>query len=103
MDGFSVSKDSDEAELAVEFLRFMSTRLDEMAGIKGLPSVAADSADERYAGIWHTDAAELSFTNDGRITETVRNAFQQVCGDLGAGVYATAGEAVLAFVQQCAG
>ena len=103
MDGFSVSKDSDETELAVEFLRFMSTRLDEMAGIKGLPSVAADSADERYAGIWHTDAAELSFTNDGRITETVRNAFQQVCGDLGAGVYATAGEAVLAFVQQCVG
>jgi len=38
--GFSVSKDSDEAELAVEFLRFMSTKLDEMAGIKGLPSVA---------------------------------------------------------------
>ena len=37
------------------------------------------------------------------ITETVRNAFQQVCGDLGAGVYATAGEAALAFVQQCAG
>ena len=101
--GFSVSKDSDEAELAVEFLRFMSTRLDEMASIKGLPSIAADSADERYAGIRHTDAAELSFTNDGRITETVRNAFQQVCGDLGAGVYATAGEAARAFVQQCAG
>ena len=68
--------------------------------IKGLPSVAVDSADERYAGIRHTDAAELSFTNAGRITETVRNTFQQVCGDLGAGVYATAGEA---FVQQCAG
>ena len=101
--GFSVSKDSDEAELAVEFLRFMSTRLDEMAGIKGLPSVAADSTNERYAGIRHTDAAELSFTNDGRITETVRNAFQQVCGDLGAGVYATASEAARAFVQQCAG
>ena len=100
--GFSVSKDSDEAELAVEFLRFMSTRLDEMAGIKGLPSVAADSADERYAGIRHTDAAEFSFTNDGRITETVRNAFQQVCGDLGAGICATAGEAARAFVQQCA-
>lgn len=46
-------------------------------GIKGLPSVAADSADKRYAGIRHTDAAELSFTNDGRITEAVRNAFQQ--------------------------
>ena len=51
----------------------------------------------------HTDAAEFSFTNDGRITETVRNAFQQVCRDLGAGVYATAGEAARAFVQQCAG
>ena len=56
-----------------------------------------------HAGIRHTDAAELSFTNDGRITETVRNTFQQVCGDLGAGVYATAGEAARAFVQQCAG
>ena len=71
--------------------------------IKVLPSVAADSADERHAGIRHTDAAELSFTNDGRITETVRNAFQQVCDDLGAGVHATAGEAARAFVQQCAG
>ena len=71
--------------------------------IKVLPSVAADSADERHAGIRHTDAAELSFTNDGRITETVRNTFQQVCGDLGGGVYATAGEAARAFVQQCAG
>ena len=28
------------------------------------------------------------------ITETVRNAFQQVCGNLGAGVCATAGETV---------
>ena len=66
--------------------------------IKVLPSVAADSADKRYAGIRHTDAAELSFTNDGRITEAVRNAFQQVCGDL-------AGSRVdaRAFVQQCAG
>lgn len=71
--------------------------------IKVLPSVAADSADERHAGIRHTDAAELSFTNDGRITETVRNTFQQVCGDLGAGICATAGEAARAFVQQCAG
>ena len=71
--------------------------------IKVLPSVAADSTNERYAGIRHTDAAELSFTNDGRITETVRNTFQQVCGDLGAGVYATAGEAARAFVQQWAG
>ena len=71
--------------------------------IKVLPSVAADSADERHAGIRHTDAAELSFTNDGRITETVRNAFQQVCGDLGAGICSTAGEAARAFVQQCAG
>ena len=71
--------------------------------INGLPSVAADSADERYAGIRHTDAAEPFFINDISITETVRNVFQQVCGDLGAGVCATAGEAALAFVQQCAG
>ena len=39
-----------------------------------LPSVAADSADERHAGIRHTDAAELSFTNDGRITKYAAEA-----------------------------
>ena len=71
--------------------------------IKVHPSLAAESAHDPHARIRHTDAAELSFTNDGRITETVRNTFQQVCGDLGAGVYATAGEAARAFVQQCAG
>lgn len=32
--GFSVNKDSDQKELAVEFLRFMATKLDEMANIK---------------------------------------------------------------------
>ncbi len=60
---------------------------------RGFPPSRRTAPTKRYAGIRHTAAAELSFTNDGRITETVRNAFQQVCGDLGAGVYATAGEA----------
>ena len=44
--GFSVSKDSDEAELAVEFLRFVSTKARRDGGHQGLPSVAADSADK---------------------------------------------------------
>ena len=50
--GFSVNKDSEEKEIAVEFLRFMmqEKEIDEMASIKGLPSVAENGTGEWYAG-----------------------------------------------------
>ena len=49
--GFSVNKDSEEKEIAVEFLRFMmqEKEIDEMASIKGLPSVAENGTGEWYA------------------------------------------------------
>ena len=39
--GFSVNKDADEKELAVEFLRFMaySDQIEKLASIKGMPAV----------------------------------------------------------------
>ena len=45
--GFSVNKDSEEKEIAVEFLRFMmqEKEIDEMASIKGLPSVAENGTE----------------------------------------------------------
>lgn len=62
--GFSVNKDSEEKEIAVEFLRFMmqEKEIDEMASIKGLPSVAENGTDERYAGLRDAKNIEASLS-----------------------------------------
>ena len=101
--GFSVNKDSEEKEIAVEFLRFMmqEKEIDEMASIKGLPSVAENGTDERYAGLRDAKNIEASFINDGSVPDSIRAALEQVCNDFGAGVYGNANEAVQAFVELC--
>lgn len=102
--GFSVNKDSEEKEIAVEFLRFMmqEKEIDEMASIKGLPSVAENGTDEWYAGLRDAKSIEASFINDGSVPDSIRAALEQVCNDFGAGVYGNANEAVPAFVELCA-
>lgn len=102
--GFSVNKDSEEKEIAVEFLRFMmqEKEIDEMASIKGLPSVAENGTDERYAGLRDAKSIEASFINDGSVPDSIRAALEQVCNDFGAGVYGNANEAVQVFVELCA-
>lgn len=102
--GFSVNKDSEEKEIAVEFLRFMmqEKEIDEMASIKGLPSMAENGTDERYAGLRDAKSIEASFINDGSVPDSIRAALEQVCNDFGAGVYGNANEAVQTFVELCA-
>lgn len=102
--GFSVNKDSEEKEIAVEFLRFMmqEKEIDEMVSIKGLPSVAENGTDEWYAGLRDAKSIEASFINDGSVPDSIRAALEQVCNDFGAGVYGNANEAVPAFVELCA-
>lgn len=102
--GFSVNKDSEEKEIAVEFLRFMmqEKEIDEMASIKGLPSVAENGTGEWYAGFRDAKSIEASFINDGSVPDSIRAALEQVCNDFGAGVYGNANEAVQVFVELCA-
>lgn len=101
--GFSVNKNSDSKDMAVEFLRFMATQeqLEQMAGIKGLPSVSINGKDERYTGIKNTKNIQESFCNDGSVSTSIQSIFVQTCNDFGAGVYQNADEAAKAFVQQC--
>lgn len=101
--GFSVIKDSDVKDYAVEFIRFLMTEeeSDVMASIKGMPSVAVNAEDERYPGIHDIKNLEASFENDGSIGNDIREVFTQVCTDFGAGTYSNAQEAAEAFVQGC--
>lgn len=103
--GFSVNKNSDSKELALEFIRFLlvSDRLDSMASIKGMPSAAVNGTNERYEGMTKAKNIQASFSNDGSVPGEVREIFEQVCNDYGAGTYADAKAAAEAFVQQCAG
>ena len=41
-----------------------------------------------------------SFSNDGSVSGNIWAAFMEVCRNLGAGAYASADEAALAFVEQ---
>lgn len=79
--GFSVNKDSEEKEIAVEFLRFMmqEKEIDGMASIKGLPSVAENGTDEWYAGLRDAKSIEASFINDGSVPDSIRAALEQAC------------------------
>lgn len=101
--GFSISKTSDNKELAVEFLRFMAQpdTLDNMAATKGLPSVVTDSTSEKYKGITDVVNTQSEFSNDGSISIEIREAFIQTCNDLGSGKYKSADEAAHAFVKAC--
>lgn len=101
--GFSVNKDSDARDMAVEFLRFMMTeeQINQMASIKGLPSASTSGADERYTGLKEAKNIQAEFINDGSVPDKIRKTFEEVCNDFGAGVYADAEEAAEAFVKAC--
>ena len=101
--GFSINKDCDEKEMAVEFLRFMacSDQIEKMGSIKGMPAVNTNAADERYPGIRNIANVEADYAADGSIPGTVWGSFAQVCKDYGAGVYTTPEEAAKAFAAAC--
>lgn len=101
--GFSVGKDCDEKELAVEFLRFMTCtdQIEKMAAVKGMPAVNDGAADERYPGIKNIANVEASYAADGSIPGKVWGAFAGVCRDYGAGVYTAPEEAAKAFAAAC--
>lgn len=101
--GFSVNKDSEAKDMAVEFLKFMMTpeQIEQMASIKGLPSVGKNGADERYTGIKNAKNIQSEFINDGSVPDSIRLSFAETCKDFGAGVYKDVEEAAAAFVKSC--
>ena len=94
--GFSVNKNSENKDYAVEFLRFLSTeeQINIMGSVKGMPSVAKNSSDERYAEIQNQDLIEESYMDKGEIKNSVKNCIADVSNQFGSGAFADADEAV---------
>ena len=99
--GFSVNKDSNVLDYALEFIRFLSTdsELNTLASVKGVPSIVDDPEDTRYADLSKHQNVELSYINTGAILNHVEEYFlkeMENFGELGA-------QAVAAqYVKRCA-
>lgn len=102
--GFSVNKDSEDYDCAIEFIRFLATE-DEMntiASVKGVPSVAKNPTNERYPQIGNIEHVELSFINDGTIFNHVKDFFGQEAGKLASGEVSSPEDAARDYVERCA-
>lgn len=94
--GFSVNKNSEGKDYAVEFIRFlmMEDQINQMANIKGVPSVAVHNSDERYKSVLDTTDAMGTFINDGSISSEIRNSIDSVAEQYGTGKFTSLDEAM---------
>lgn len=101
--GFSVNKNSENKDYAVEFIRFLMTekQINQMADIKGVPSVAVHNSDERYKSVLDTEDAIGTFVNDGSISPEVRNSIDSVAEQYGTGKITSFDEGMEVLKQYC--
>lgn len=100
--GFSVSKNSDDKDYAIEFLQFLMSgdELNKLAQIKGMPSVTKDSDDERYELAAHPKKVDLTYICDGSIRWGVNSAVADTSNDFGNGQLKSVKEAVEALQKR---
>ncbi len=100
--GFAVNKNSDVCDYATEFLRFMSRteELNAMASIKGIPSAAAVSSDERYAGLANAKM-QVAAVCDYSIPSYFGSNQSVAAYDLLHGTYSTPAEALRGYLAAC--
>lgn len=102
--GFSVNRDSDEYEYAIEFMRFLATRdeINKIADVKGVPSIAKEKTDIAiYQDVLNPGKVEMECVNDGTITQSMVADWYTCMNKYATGEYASAREAVEAFVKLC--
>lgn len=102
--GFAVNKESDAQDYAVEFLRFMACQdeLNTLASIKGVPSAAKETTDERYTALNDIDKVEMKVVIDGTVPAYIGTLLSHVANELLDGSVASADDAVASFVARCA-
>lgn len=102
--GFSVNKNAENYDYAIEFVRFL-TRKDEMntmANIKGIPSAASESQNlDIYKNILNPEKVQLKGVNEGKITSAMISGWYTDVNKYVAGEYATEEEALEDFVNTC--
>lgn len=102
--GFAVNKNSTDADYAAEFLRFMARQeqMNTLASVKGVPSIANGSTDERYTHLQSLDKVESTVVCDGTVPVYVGTLLNSVSDELLSGALSDADAALQAFVSRCA-
>ena len=102
--GFAVNTNSDAKDYAVEFLRFMARQdeLNTLASVKGVPSVARETTDERYAALNNVEKVEMKVASDGTVPAYIGTLLKNSVNDLLSGSFADADATVAAFASACA-
>lgn len=101
--GFSLNKNSGHYDIALEFLRFLSTRdqLNTMADVKGIPTACVvPSQDSRYTALEGITPAGLLIA-DGTVREHMTSFLGSAARDLAEGTFATPQEAAEDYVNRC--
>ncbi|MDO5339692.1 MAG: ABC transporter substrate-binding protein [Eubacteriales bacterium] len=100
--GFSVNKNSDDYDYAVEFMRFMSTKdeINKMASIKGIPSVAINNTDaDIYKNVINPEKTEMNCVNDGTISSGMISNWYTCVNKYISGEFKTGKDALRQFVS----
>ncbi len=96
--GFSLNKNSQNKDYAVEFLKFLATtdELNKLANVKGMPSVAIKSEDERFEDALNPKKLEARYVYNGELATDITAAIANTCNQMGAGTLETVDDAVAA-------
>lgn len=94
--GFSVNKNSDQKEYAIEFLRFLATEpeLNKLAEIKGMPSVTTTGQDAKYDAVRDPKNVESKFVYNGKVPYGVTNVIPDACNKYGRGDITSVDDAI---------
>lgn len=90
--GFSVNKDSDERDYAMEFMRFLIQKeeLNKLASVKGMPSVSVDSDDDRFKKALEPEQVEGTYVNNGEMGSRINSLIADNANQMGLGGVADA-------------
>lgn len=102
--GFSVNKNADDYDYAIEFMRFFATKdeSNKMADVKGVPSVAINHTDiEIYNDIINPGATELNYVNDGTISNSMISNWYTCVNKYATGGFASERDALKYYISLC--
>ena len=100
--GFSINKNTNKKDLALEFMNFLSQEenLNLLANTKGMPSVAKNRDNAFYTNLDNEKLIEESYQDEGIISLSTKSKIAAVCNQYANGNYNSAKEALEALSKK---
>ncbi len=94
--GFSVNKDSEDLDYAVEFMKFLAQKdeLNKLAETKGMPSVTLENSDERFDAALNPEKEAGRYIYNGEFKSAVTSYICDTANKMGREEITTVDEAI---------